>query len=228
MSKHVNTAISHLTELTQGLQTKIDQIENHSTESKIAVDTLKHRFEEFQANNATSSTTIQHTQNEIQTKVQRLNEELDNIQGTLLRIETALLLLQTANETIVTTVERSNIGLHSTFYSQPPNTSVSEPISNTNHSIHPTLTAKIHAKMAHHIELNYQILHGDLPIDYPHDDKFVYDLTSGPKSRRNKTITSNYINFFIEDYKIQSQLLSKYFNILISYYKLIILIYFRK
>jgi glutamate racemase len=126
------------------------------------------------------------------------SDNLKSIEERLLKIEEKQ---QENNEQLINFEEK--------LAEEPSNTQ--QPLDNSNHqspplkrqkfecnylTIYPILSQKIHRKIKNNLtwKNSGEIINND----------FVYDLNETPASNKNKTITLNYIKFFMEGYRSSS------------------------
>ncbi|CAG8568767.1 29328_t:CDS:2, partial [Racocetra persica] len=139
-------------------------------------------------------------QNEFVTSIQRISNEhgikIQRIEDTLMTATTVLENLSTTNSVLQT-----NMNSLLPYIQNRRDTIIN--ISNTtNHSpraittANPILTAKIHDKMRY--------FNGFDDFEPPLlNNNYVYDFELGPKNRKNKRITQNYVELFIKEFDVQ-------------------------
>ncbi|KAF0409573.1 hypothetical protein F8M41_008348 [Gigaspora margarita] len=131
---------------------------------------------------------MQHISNKHGIKIQHIEGILTSITTILENLSTSTSVLQTTMESILPYVQNRDDSINIL------NTANNSPRAIT--TANPVLTAKVPDKMCYFNGFdNFE--------PQTSDDHYVYDFELGPKNRKNKKITQNYVGFFIKEFDIQ-------------------------
>ncbi|CAG8584141.1 16739_t:CDS:2, partial [Racocetra persica] len=186
----LSTSITSLTQSVNEMKTTLNSsdIKNQLEITKNSIDSLKRRFDIYEQNQNEIATTIQRINSEHGIKIQRLEDTLITATTTLENLSTSTSALQDTTNNIL-----SHIQSYDNNISSITNTTINSPRAIT--VANPVLTAKVHDKMRY--------FNGFDDESQSQDRNYIYDFELGPKNRKNKRITRNYVDLFIKEFDVQ-------------------------
>ncbi|KAF0425110.1 transposase domain-containing protein [Gigaspora margarita] len=190
----LNTLSTNITSLTQSINEMKTILNSSDIKSQLeitknSIDSLKRRFDIYEQNHNEFATTIQRVNNEHGIKIQRIEDTLMTATTTLENLSTSTSALQDTTNNILLHIQS-----HGNNISSITNATINSP-----HTItvaNPVLTAKVHDKMRYFNGFD------DLESQ-SQDHSYIYDFEHGPKNRKNKKITRNYVDLFIKEFDVQ-------------------------
>ncbi|CAG8579029.1 10214_t:CDS:2, partial [Cetraspora pellucida] len=195
---NLNTLFTSITSLTQtvnevkSILTSSD-VRNQLETTKNSIESLKRQLDIYEQNQSEFITSMQRINNEHGIKIQRIEDTLMTTTTMLENFSTSTSAVQTTVNNILSHIQNrnNNINILNTINNSPRAISTANPI----------LTAKIHDKMRYFNGFE------DLEDSESQtlNKKYVYDFELGPKNRKNKRITQNYVELFIKEFDTQNK-----------------------
>ncbi|CAG8570595.1 12994_t:CDS:10 [Ambispora leptoticha] len=189
IGRFVKTSITSLTQTVNEIKSLLtsSDVKGQLETTKNSVDSLKRRLDIYEQNQSEFVTSIQRINNEHGIKIQRIEDTLITTTTILENLSTSTLALQTTMNSLLPSMQNHN------------SINISNATINSPHAIttaNPILTAKLHDKMRY--------FNGFDDFEPPiFNNNYIYNFEFGPKNRKNKRITQNYVDLFIKEFDVQ-------------------------